>query len=158
MIYVVGHQGFGVYVNLIKANINARGTSVCVTTSSAISAAKHVRLFHIFIGATSRSLIQKASGKQCTCAQWDEAFLLRAAEERMRAQGRAPAAPEARRARVQVIAEELRENHECRHPGGFRYDEGGGRCAGCRNRLPSYLFQCGACFLRICNRCRHNRF
>lgn len=96
-------------------------------------------------------------GKQCMCPQWDEVHLFRAADVRMRAQGPPPAAPEARQARVQVIAEELRVNHDCQHAGGFRYHHGGGQCETCQHRLPSYLFRCGGCLKRICNRCRHNR-
>ncbi|CAF1353122.1 unnamed protein product [Adineta ricciae] len=99
--------------------------------------------------------------KNCSCVQWDETRLLEEARVRT-----------ARIAHIEIhrnnerrnleqyvtqMADELRNNHDCRHTAGWVYTSGGGRCEECRYYLPRYLFRCRRCHLMACNRCRHNR-
>ncbi|GAA5914725.1 hypothetical protein JCM8208_000681 [Rhodotorula glutinis] len=94
-----------------------------------------------------------APWKTCTCPQWDEDRLVRAAEARVQAQAPhvAPAP-----ARVERMVERLRENHECAHRSwGLR--PGGGQCQSCYYRLERYLLRCRGCEMVACVRCQRNR-
>lgn len=59
---------------------------------------------------------------------------------------------------VRNVANELRDNAECRHNGRWICVRGAGRCEECNHFLPQYLFRCCRCQLMACNRCRRNRF
>ena len=82
-----------------------------------------------------------APWKSCSCPQWDEQRLLIAGEERvnnalMEARQRPNAAR--RQALVAEAVEDLRVNHDCRHPSVYVHSQPG-ICDSCGNYLPRYL-------------------
>ncbi|BGP14329.1 hypothetical protein JCM10213v2_002276 [Rhodosporidiobolus nylandii] len=86
-----------------------------------------------------------ADWKNCPCPQWDENRLLRAAQDRVRAEehNRPTNAPVPLAPRVNRIAEAvetLRTNHECRHPR-WRYRDGPGQCQSCYHYLGRFLLR-----------------
>jgi len=96
--------------------------------------------------------------KNCTCAQWDEANLLATAARR---------APVRRNQEVALqedvldMADHLRNNHMCTHPGRWNRVDSPGRnpvvCELCGAVHWLYLLECRRCFLRACVACRRTR-
>ena len=98
--------------------------------------------------------------KDCTCELFNEDRLLeRAGQIADRPQPRgAPAVLEAdRNERVQAIAQELRDRHDCEHEGRWRRIDGRSRCEECGHWLRDFILECRHCMLRACVRCRRNR-
>lgn len=56
--------------------------------------------------------------------------------------------------RVQQIARELHERHDCDHRGRWRRVEGRHRCEECQSE---FILECRHCMLQACVRCRCNR-
>jgi hypothetical protein len=83
-----------------------------------------------------------ARWKTCKCPQWEEARLLRTAEQRveneMGARARV-AAPEIFRQRVEQRIERLRYEHDCANRHRWSRRNGRARCEECRYILPEYL-------------------
>jgi len=97
--------------------------------------------------------------KNCTCPQWEEARLIRAAERHVRVEHNIAADQAlnvAHRQAVRRQAEVLRVNHDCAHPH-WRIRHGAERCQSCRNRLDRYLLRCTTCQMLACVRCQRNR-
>ncbi|CAJ2507063.1 Uu.00g082490.m01.CDS01 [Anthostomella pinea] len=65
--------------------------------------------------------------------------------------------PERTQDRINIIMNNLRDNHECDHHEGWNRVEGRFACEGCHGRLPNYIFECPRCNIRACRRCRFNR-
>ncbi|OSD06030.1 hypothetical protein PYCCODRAFT_1070477 [Trametes coccinea BRFM310] len=101
-----------------------------------------------------------AKWKTCTCAQWDEARLFTAAENRVQRQGVQPARPGAPNIgwnqQVAREAERLRHDHDCAHR--WRYVSDPGRCDSCGHHLRVFLYHCQQCQMRACARCTRNRW
>ncbi|GAA6000485.1 hypothetical protein JCM10207_008033 [Rhodosporidiobolus poonsookiae] len=102
-----------------------------------------------------------AEWKNCECPQWDEARLLRAAEDRVRVAEQArprndfqPLAPRVNR--IAEAVEQLRVNHECTHTR-WRHRTGPGRCQSCFHYLDRFLKRCVDCQMLACVRCTRNR-
>ena len=96
--------------------------------------------------------------KTCTCPQWDDARLLARATQvvrRVRPDER-PHNAQAEQHQIQRAVQNLRERHECNHQR-WQYVRGPNRCEECHHTLSEYIFECGQCQLRACNRCRRNR-
>ncbi|KAJ7842351.1 hypothetical protein B0H14DRAFT_2780847 [Mycena olivaceomarginata] len=101
-----------------------------------------------------------ARWKTCKCPQWEEARLLRTAEQRveneMGARARV-AAPEIFRQRVEQRIERLRYEHDCANRHRWSRRNGRARCEECRYILPEYLLVCRSCGIAACERCVRNR-
>lgn len=97
--------------------------------------------------------------KNCTCVVYDEDMLLQRAQliaNRLAGPGAAVmVAP--RGERVQQIARELRECHDCDHTRGWRRVHGPHRCEECRDLLYEFILECRHCRLQACVRCMRNR-
>ncbi|KAI3342014.1 hypothetical protein F4824DRAFT_486430 [Ustulina deusta] len=61
-----------------------------------------------------------------------------------------------RQQRIQVIARDLRENHECDHE---RWSNRGGpqECEECHDVMPIFIYECRQCHIMACRRCRYHR-
>ncbi|KAK4695449.1 hypothetical protein P7C71_g2305, partial [Lecanoromycetidae sp. Uapishka_2] len=99
--------------------------------------------------------------KECACPQWDEGRLIARAQQvvdRAPPIAQAGAAVIPNRIRVQQVAAQLRDQHECEHEGRWRkVMQGDLRCEECFKTLPEYILQCSHCQLRACARCKRNR-
>ncbi|OAR05732.1 hypothetical protein LLEC1_03458 [Akanthomyces lecanii] len=95
-------------------------------------------------------------GKQwhtCKCELWSEDRLIQRADQLVErgmfgGNNNANAAAQAQR--------HIRRTHECVH-GNWKFRSGGAQCEECRDWLPSFIFECRACNILACKRCRHNR-
>ncbi|KAI9057163.1 hypothetical protein FKP32DRAFT_1661796 [Trametes sanguinea] len=101
-----------------------------------------------------------ATWKTCTCAQWDEARLLTAAQNRVERRGIRPAMRGGANVvwdqRVAREAERLQHDHDCAHR--WRYVSNPGRCDGCGHHLRLFLYHCDWCQMWACARCTRNRW
>ncbi|KAE8334601.1 hypothetical protein BDV24DRAFT_156732 [Aspergillus arachidicola] len=83
------------------------------------------------------------------------------AEEVVDREATHPLAPQERQLRIEQMRDDLRENHECEHPGRFeRLFDGGRRgfeCEMCGDRHRKYILQCRRCHIRVCEDCRRHR-
>ncbi|PWY83654.1 hypothetical protein BO94DRAFT_586714 [Aspergillus sclerotioniger CBS 115572] len=99
--------------------------------------------------------------KTCECERWAEEDLLARAEEVVDRELEELLAAPVRRVRVERIRDELRQNHDCDHPGRFHRINGeGGRrftCEICEGHHWDYILRCRRCHLYVCERCRRNR-
>ena len=99
--------------------------------------------------------------KTCSCDRWSEQNLVVRAEEVVDREAVHPLPRQERQRRVVQMREELRENHECEHPGRFERVFNGGRhgfeCEMCEARHRKYILQCRRCHVRVCEDCRRNR-
>lgn len=59
--------------------------------------------------------------------------------------------------RVQQIARELRERHDCDHKGRWRRVEGRHWCEECGAFMGKFILECRYCMLQACVQCRCNR-
>ena len=93
------------------------------------------------------------------CIVYDADMLLRRAEQiaRRPQQPDAPGGYVPRPVRIQQIAQELRERHDCDHRGRWRRVEGPHQCEECHSRLRNFILECRHCMLQACVRCRCNR-
>ncbi|PGH13339.1 hypothetical protein AJ79_03756 [Helicocarpus griseus UAMH5409] len=94
--------------------------------------------------------------RNCLCRVWDEERLLERGRQilaRDQRPGDRPPAPAA----LNRVVREIRERHECNHPGRWRRIDGPHRCEECSGRLRDFILQCRHCLLRACIRCRLNR-
>ncbi|KAI9154766.1 hypothetical protein HJFPF1_07323 [Paramyrothecium foliicola] len=99
-----------------------------------------------------------APWKTCQCKQWDEARLVLRTEQLINRGHRGVANMTERRRRLlrQQQAEHLRENHECQH-GVWTSISGEHTCETCHDTLPEFIYECVACRVQVCRRCRLNR-
>ncbi|PYI05378.1 hypothetical protein BO78DRAFT_408205 [Aspergillus sclerotiicarbonarius CBS 121057] len=99
--------------------------------------------------------------KTCACERWAENNLVARAEELVDREAVEPLAPQVRQRRVEQMREDLRENHECEHPGKFERILHGGRrgfeCEICGTRHWKYILQCRRCHVQVCEECRRYR-
>ena len=83
------------------------------------------------------------------------------AEEVVDREAVAPLPHPVRQRRVDEIRNELRDQHECPHPGRFQRIENGTRrpfeCEMCADRHWKFILQCRHCHIRVCHDCRRNR-
>lgn len=91
--------------------------------------------------------------KTCSCAQWDEQRLLDQANQIADVRH---VVVEDRDAMVDEIQAVLRVHHECDHAD-WRRMGWGGRCQGCENEFPHFIYICDGCGTLACSACRHNR-
>ena len=96
--------------------------------------------------------------KTCTCPQWHDDRLLARANVIVNRENQNLQQGERREALVQRAMENLRENHECAHPGRWAYIAGRHECEHCNHVLPQFILRCRICRLQACARCRRNRF
>ncbi|EQC35973.1 hypothetical protein SDRG_06715 [Saprolegnia diclina VS20] len=90
--------------------------------------------------------------KTCACANWDEARVLLAAQERLGAGAPARA--------VRQLAVQLRDRDECNHEGRWRridFPERSRRCELCSRLVYLYTLQCRHCQFQACRTCRGRR-
>ncbi|KAF2005942.1 hypothetical protein P154DRAFT_551246 [Amniculicola lignicola CBS 123094] len=99
--------------------------------------------------------------KTCPCDQWHEERLVRRAEEVVhRENPQRLLAAEVVNAAVEEMRENLREEHQCTHPGWLdRVDYTGQplQCEVCAHHFHSFILQCPRCHVQICASCRRNR-
>ncbi|KAF2454801.1 hypothetical protein BDY21DRAFT_387278 [Lineolata rhizophorae] len=99
--------------------------------------------------------------KSCSCPQFTERFLYERAEEVVDRDFGLELRPRDRQNRIQQVQEDLRQNHECEHPGRFQRIINGGRrafrCEMCEARHWKYILQCRRCHVQVCQDCRRNR-
>ncbi len=99
--------------------------------------------------------------KDCTCDIWEERNLLRRAEQVVDREVNYPLAAPERQHRVVQMQRELRENHECSHPGRWEKQEGyqrkGFRCEIRSARHWKYILRCRHCHVLACEDCRRHR-
>ncbi|KAH8434458.1 BRcat and Rcat domain-containing protein [Aspergillus melleus] len=102
-----------------------------------------------------------AKWKSCACQRWDEQRLEERAQEVVDREANQVLRPHDRQLRVARMQQELREVHECEHPGRFERIFGSGRrrfeCEMCGSCHRKYILQCRRCHLRVCEDCRRNR-
>ncbi|PLB48622.1 hypothetical protein P170DRAFT_357626 [Aspergillus steynii IBT 23096] len=103
-----------------------------------------------------------AKWRSCSCEGWDEQRLVERAEEVLDREATQALMPHDREIRVVQMQENLRENHECGHPGRFQRISGigGGRpfvCEICEAAHWRYILQCRRCYLQVCQDCRRHR-
>ncbi|PGH23584.1 hypothetical protein AJ80_02364 [Polytolypa hystricis UAMH7299] len=99
--------------------------------------------------------------KHCHCARWQEERLVNRAEEIVDREAERDLGGREREHRVQQMQDELRENHECEHPGRFQMIRGGRKsrfeCEMCGGRHRNFILQCRRCHLEVCQDCRMHR-
>ncbi|KAF1958594.1 ariadne RING finger [Byssothecium circinans] len=99
--------------------------------------------------------------KTCSCNTADEHRLEERAEEIVDRNAEDNLGLVERQHRVRRVHEELRENHECEHPGRFQRVFHPGRrgftCEMCDDRHWKYILQCRHCYINVCEECRRNR-
>lgn len=92
--------------------------------------------------------------KTCECPQWDEGLLLTREDDNVNLDP----LPEDVIDPIDEIAvamEDVRRQESCFH-GEWQWLRGRYQCQECFHQLPSYIFECGLCSYRACNRCRRN--
>ncbi|RKF53905.1 putative ibr finger domain-containing protein [Erysiphe neolycopersici] len=95
--------------------------------------------------------------KTCECPQWDEGLLL-ARPEDMNHDLLPQMVIDLEHEVFDEVAdatEVVRLQESCFH-GDWRWLRGRHRCQECFHQLPTYIFECGLCSYRACNRCRRN--
>ncbi|KAL2816425.1 hypothetical protein BDW59DRAFT_177361 [Aspergillus cavernicola] len=99
--------------------------------------------------------------KTCSCERWNEQRLVERAQEVVDREAIQPLPPADRQLRVEQMLEDLRENHECEHPGRFERVFGTSRghfeCEICGDRHRKYILACRRCHVQVCEDCRRNR-
>jgi len=116
--------------------------------------------------------------KNCGCAVWNEQKLYAEAERRISAEEeewksnpqqagassllrdlgnlRVYVPPlNRRRARIEALADYLRNNHPCDH--NWQQNLGSGHCGECGRSVESSLKRCNRCYIAACSRCAFNR-
>ncbi|KAL2871417.1 E3 ubiquitin-protein ligase [Aspergillus lucknowensis] len=99
--------------------------------------------------------------KTCSCERWNEQRLVERAQEVVDREANQALPPGDRDLRVARMQEDLRDNHECEHPGRFERIFGTGRrrfeCEICGDQHRKYILQCRRCHIHACEDCRRNR-
>ncbi|KAF3928296.1 hypothetical protein AA313_de0209059 [Arthrobotrys entomopaga] len=99
--------------------------------------------------------------KNCNCAMFEETRLYDAAAVRVDRDAVAPLAPIIRAERIEEVQNQIRENHNCIHPGKFQkrteYRSSGYQCDICYCRHWKYILVCPSCGLMACEECRRFR-
>ncbi|KAK6541085.1 hypothetical protein TWF694_008461 [Orbilia ellipsospora] len=99
--------------------------------------------------------------KKCNCALFEENRLYDAAAVRVDRDAVVPLAPVIRAERIEQVQEQIRENHNCTHPGRFEkrtaYRSWGYQCDICNRRHWKYILVCPRCELMACEECRRFR-
>jgi len=98
--------------------------------------------------------------KRCGCSDWVPELLDRRAQEVVDREATFPLAPAARQRRVEAMALQLQENHECNHRGKFTKLDVGRRgrvCEMCGTRHRKYILSCKTCHMLACEDCRRHR-
>ncbi|KAK6344340.1 hypothetical protein TWF696_007979 [Orbilia brochopaga] len=102
-----------------------------------------------------------AQWKNCGCDTWQENRLLEAAARRVDRDADEPLVPAVRAQRIERAQYEIRQNHDCTHPGRFQrrteYRRRGYRCDLCAARHWKYILACRHCDLLACESCRRFR-
>ncbi|KAE8357235.1 hypothetical protein BDV27DRAFT_170931 [Aspergillus caelatus] len=91
--------------------------------------------------------------KSCGCEVWDESRLLDRAHH---VAARNEDNPQPAQQEVQMAAQELREQHNCKHDR-WRRRDGEYSCDVCHDQLPDFILRCQRCKIEVCVRCRYNR-
>ncbi|KXS95993.1 hypothetical protein AC578_8103 [Pseudocercospora eumusae] len=99
--------------------------------------------------------------KNCSCQVADEDRIEERAEEVVDRDAEPGLAFAERIVRVRHVQAQLRERHECEHPGRFQRIFGprrrGFQCEICDARHWKYILQCRHCYLNACEDCRRHR-
>ncbi|KAL4806770.1 hypothetical protein BDV18DRAFT_159940 [Aspergillus unguis] len=99
--------------------------------------------------------------RTCSCERWNEQRLVERAQEVVDREANHGLPPADRELRVARMREDLRDHHECEHPGRFERIFGSGRtrfeCEICGDQHRKYILECRRCHMRACEDCRRNR-
>ncbi|PQK13558.1 hypothetical protein BB8028_0004g04890 [Beauveria bassiana] len=91
--------------------------------------------------------------RTCGCGIWNEDRLVQRAEQLV---NRGMFGGRTNTDAVRAAQGHIRRTHECFHRS-WTFKAGAGRCEECRFHLPSFLFECNGCNIRVCKRCQLNR-
>ncbi|KAI1361237.1 hypothetical protein F5Y08DRAFT_315166 [Xylaria arbuscula] len=97
-----------------------------------------------------------ARWKTCRCDHWVEHRLYERAAQIDARDHVGEEEERHRQARIQTIARDLRENHECDHERWYNR-EGSRRCEECHDVMPLFIYECRQCHIMACRRCRYHR-
>ncbi|EME79959.1 uncharacterized protein MYCFIDRAFT_56529 [Pseudocercospora fijiensis CIRAD86] len=99
--------------------------------------------------------------KNCSCPVADENRIEERAEEVVDRDAEPDLPVAVRNLRVRHVQAQLRERHDCEHPGRFQRIFGaprrGFQCEVCDARHWKYILQCRHCYLNACEDCRRHR-
>ncbi|KAL4864105.1 hypothetical protein BDV12DRAFT_189211 [Aspergillus spectabilis] len=95
--------------------------------------------------------------KTCSCERWNKQRLVERAQEVVDREANQALPPGNRELRVARMQEDLRDNHECEHPGRFERIFSTGRlrfeCEICGDWHRKYILRCRRCHIRACEDC-----
>jgi hypothetical protein len=95
--------------------------------------------------------------KVCICERWLEERLEARAEQVVARENPEIQGVYERAQAVAAMRQELVEQHECRHHGRWRKQDGRYRCEMCHERFYKFILVCRHCHIMACQDCRSHR-